>query len=427
MTWLQRYRIRDYLRNSIWILPTIGMMAAMISVRVLNGIEIKFGLTAQFDPSTSMAVMGTLAASMFTLIVFVCSALLISVQLASASLTPRFISLVYQNPVTKLSLTLFLFTFTFTLAAMLRIKAEVPMLTAYAACYSCVISLGVFIYLVNEVGRSLRPSGALKLVARIGRDVIKNVYPRLLSYSPGTVQEPLKILESQPRATILNPREGVVLAFDIDGLVSIAQRADCLIEMVPQVGDFVAADYPLFRLYGNGDIPPATALYQSVAVGPERTFQQDPGFAFRIIVDIASKGLSPAINDPTTAVLALDQIQYLLRHLGSHRLDEGRRVDSSGVVRLVYRTPDWGDFVGLAVTEIRQFGGTSIQIARRMKALLETLIQTLPDKRAAALQAELNLLKKSALRFFPEAEDQAMADVSDFQGVGGKKGNDQDE
>ena len=142
---------------------------------------------------------------MFTLIVFVCSALLISVQLASASLT------------------------------------------AYAAVYLCILSLGVFIYLVDGVGRALRPSGALKLVARMGRDVIKNVYPRLLSGSPGTMPEPLKILESVPRATILYLREGVILAFDIEGLVSIAQRADCVIEMVPQVGDFVAAQQPLFR------------------------------------------------------------------------------------------------------------------------------------------------------------------------------------
>jgi uncharacterized membrane protein len=191
--------------------------------------------------------------------------------------------------------------------------------------------------------------------------------------------------------------------------------------MLPQVGDFVAARQPLFRIFGKGEMPQEASLYQSVAVGPERTLQQDPGFAFRILVDIASKGLSPAINDPTTAVQAIDQIQYLLRHLGSRCLDEGQRLDSQGVVRLIYRTPDWEDFVGLAVTEVRHFGGTSIQIARRLRALLENLIQTLPEGRAAVLRTELDLLERSARRFFPDAEDLAMADVSDFQGVGSKK------
>jgi uncharacterized membrane protein len=368
-----------------------------------------------------MTVMGTLAASMFTLIVFVCSALLISVQLASASLTPRFIGLVFKNPVIKFSLTLFLFTFTLTLGALLRIKGAVPALTGWAAVFSCILSLILFIYLVDEVGRALRPSGALKLVARKGRDVIKNVYPRLLSDSPGRLPERNTILDQEPRVTVLNKREGVVLAFDIEGLVILAQRADCVIEMLPQVGDFVAAQQPLFRIFGKGEMPQEASLYQSVAVGPERTLQQDPGFAFRIIVDIASKGLSPAINDPTTAVLAIDQIQYLLRHLGNRCLDEGHRCDAQGVLRLVYRTPDWKDFVGLAVTEVRQFGGTSIQVARRLRALLENLIQTLPGERAAVLRIELDLLERSARRFFPDAEDLAMADVSDSQGVGSKK------
>lgn len=421
MTWLQQYRIWVYCRTSIWILPSIGIFIAMATVRILHGIEVEMGWKEEFDPSTMMTVMGTLAASMFTLIVFVCSALLISVQLASASLTPRFIGLVFKNPVIKYSLTLFVFTFTLTLGALLRIKGAVPTLTAYAAVYSCILSLILFIYLVDEVGRSLRPSGALKLVARLGRDVIKNVYPRLLSDSPGRFAVPQTIFEQEPRITLLNQKEGVVLAFDIEGLVNIARRTDCVIEMLPQVGDFVAAHQPLFRIFGKGEMPEAALLYQSVAVGLERTLQQDPGFAFRILVDIASKGLSPAINDPTTAVQSIDQIQYLLRHLGSRSLDEGQRQDSQGVVRLIYRTPDWEDFVGLAVTEVRQFGGTSIQVARRLRALLENLIQTLPEERDAVLRIELNLLERSARRFFPDAEDLAMADVSDFQGVGSKK------
>jgi uncharacterized membrane protein len=157
-----------------------------------------------------------------------------------------------------------------------------------------------------------------------------------------------------------------------------------------------------------------------VAVGQERTLEQDPAFAFRIMVDIASKALSPAINDPTTAVLALDQIHWLLRKVGNRCLDTGQVHDSAGRLRLVYRTPDWEDFVYLAVTEIRHFGGASIQIARRLRAMLENLIVTLPEARAALLREELAMLHRSSERFFVEPEDRALAEVSDFQGVGGK-------
>ena len=201
----------------------------------------------------------------------------------------------------------------------------------------------------------------------------------------------------------------------------MAERADCVIEMVPEVGDFVAVGDPLFRVFRGGASLTAGDLRQSVAVGQERTLEQDPALAFRIMVDIASKGLSRAINDPTTAVLAIDQIHHLLRNVGSRRLDDERVRDAAGRVRLVYRTPAWEDFVQLAVTEIRHFGGR-IQIARRLRAMLENLIQTLPEGRRTLLREELSLLNRSAERFFPEPEDRALAAVSDFQGVGSRCG-----
>jgi uncharacterized membrane protein len=184
----------------------------------------------------------------------------------------------------------------------------------------------------------------------------------------------------------------------------------------------VAVGEPLFRIYQGGTNLAAEALDQSVAVGQERTLEQDPIFAFRIIVDIASKGLSPGINDPTTAVLALDQIHHLLRDVGQRCLDDERVRDKGGRLRLLYRTPDWEDFVQLAVTEIRHFGGASIQVNRRLRAMLENLIQTLPEERTVLLRQELKLLHRSAERFFMEPEDRALAEVSDLQGVGGKQG-----
>ncbi len=266
------------------------------------------------------------------------------------------------------------------------------------------------------------PSGALRAVALLGREVIEKVYPRRLSELADTSPESPTALEGEPTRTVPSHRNGVVLAFDIQGLVSMAQQADCIIEMVPQVGDFVAAGDPLFRIFRGRKSLSADDLRHSVAVGQERTVEQDPALAFRIIVDIASKGLSPAINDPTTAVLAIDQIHHLLRNVGSRHLDDERVRDPTGRTRLVFRTPAWEDFVQLAVTEIRHFGGESIQVARRLRAMLENLIQTLPATRAAALRPELDLLKRSAERYFSEPEDRAMAEVGDFQGVGSKGG-----
>jgi uncharacterized membrane protein len=422
MTWLQRYRVRHYFADSIWILPLLGALAAIAAVRLLHGIEKDLAWQSPVDADTARAVLGTMASAMLTSIVFVCSALLVAVQLVSAQLTPRIIAIIFRDPVTKYSLTLFVFTFTFSLSALIRITSAVPLLTTHLSAYSSLVSLGVFFYLIDHLGRSLRPSGALRTVARQGARIIQSVYPYSLAELPeGT--PPVAPLDpgKEPVTKITSTRDGVVLAFDQKGLLSLAQRADCLIELVPQVGDHVAVGDPLFRIFQNGTKVSATALCESIAVGQERTLEQDATFAFRIIVDIASKALSPAINDPTTAVLALDQIHHLLRVVGNRYLDTGQVRDGAGRLRLVYRTPDWEDFAHLAVTEIRLFGGESIQITRRLRAMLENLILNLPEPRVVLLRQELAVLKRSAERLFAEPEDRALAEVSDFQGVGGKQ------
>ena len=184
---------------------------------------------------------------------------------------------------------------------------------------------GVFLFLIDHIGKLLRPSGALRVVAIHGRKVINAMYPRRLSESRVAIREPVAFLNDEPASTIVNSKDGVLLAFDTQGLVSLASSADCVIELVAQVGDFIAAEDPLFLTFQSGTTLTADTLGQFVAVGQERTMEQDPAFAFRVIVDIASKALSPAINDPTTAILAIDQIHHLLRSVGARELNDGLR------------------------------------------------------------------------------------------------------
>jgi uncharacterized membrane protein len=279
--------------------------------------------------------------------------------------------------------------------------------------------LAIFLFFTDSLGRMLSPSSALKKVAVAGREVIRTVYPLLLDDNFVAPPAPIKSMEETAGRTVRNSVDGVVLAFDLKGLVLIAEGSNCLIELVPAVGDFVAAGDPLFRIYEGGVDIPDERLQDSVALGPERTVEQDPMFAFRVIVDIAAKALSPAINDPTTAVLSIDQIHHLLRDVGGRYLAEGREVDRSGRIRLVYRTPDWDDFVHLAVTEIRHYGQDSVQVMRRLRAMLNNLIETLPERRAPMLRRELSLLGTSSKRNFPDTDDQILAETGDPQGIGG--------
>ena len=190
------------------------------------------------------------------------------------------------------------------------------------------------------------------------------------------------------------------------------------------VGDFLATGEDMCRVYGDAtEAVDATVLRRYVSLGSERTLTQDPIFGFRIIVDIAAKALSPAINDPTTAVLAIDQLHHLLHLLGQKQLDTGIFRDSAGNVRLVSRTPDWDDFVTLAATEIRLYAGQSPQVTRRLQAMFERLLQSVPPQRAGKIREQMAMLRQTIEATFADPHDRALAICADLQGFGSRSRN----
>jgi uncharacterized membrane protein len=418
MNWRQRYRLRLYIRHSLWLLPTLSIFVALIAVSVLTQYEKAIGLQANVSVESARTVMSTIAASTFTLVVIVASALLLVIQLASSQMTPRIISFVYRSPYQKLAFGVFVFTFTFSASVLARIDQSTPMIASYLAVYGFLIDLALFILFIDNAGKMLRPSAVVSKVASAGRAVIRKAYPELLKEESVTPVSLKKLNSEEPR-TVVSTIDGAVLAFDMNGLVALAQRSNCVIELIPEVGQFVAEDDPLFRIYQGGASLTDAQLRNSIANGDERTPEQDPLLAFRILVDIANKALSPAINDPTTAVLSIDQIHHLLRNVGKRHLGVGRATDRAGQVRLLYRRPNWEDFVLLATTEIRHYGRDSIQVQRRLRAMLKDLIETLPAQRAPILEKELLLLATSTKRTFQDLDDQQLAESGDLQGIGG--------
>ncbi len=130
---------------------------------------------------------------------------------------------------------------------------------------------------------------------------------------------------------------------------------------------------PLLNVFGARQPIDERKLRHRIEMGGERTFEQDPKYAIRLLVDIAIRALSPAINDPTTAVQALDQIGDLLLRLGQRQLEIGAFPDSDGKLRFVVPFPTWDDLVRLAFDEICSYGANSVQVMRRMNALISDL------------------------------------------------------
>ncbi|MER5467808.1 DUF2254 family protein [Streptomyces sp. NPDC002685] len=220
---------------------------------------------------------------------------------------------------------------------------------------------------------------------------------------------------------IRSERGGVIQAFDAPGMVSLAARHDCVFVLAASVGDFVPPSGTVVEIHGGTSAPDPRRVTGLLALGSERTIEQDPGFALRILVDIAIRALSPAVNDPTTAVQVLNHIDAFLHAVGrvatrSHYV----LADDRGTPRLVLPGRPWENYLELAVTEIRDYGATSVQVCRRLRALLEGLIATLPDERGPALRAELGLLDAAVDREFGDAPRRADARTADPQGIGGR-------
>jgi uncharacterized membrane protein len=423
MSWAFQKRLLGFLRSSLWVVPAISTLAAFSSVPILRILDRRLGLQFfHFSPDGARALAAIVSAAMLSFVVLFFSVLLLTVQIASSTLSPRIIARPFRSRALKASLGLFVFTLIYSMAVVARgTEGNIGQLATAMVIVLTVVSICVFLYVVEHVSKELRPATVMADVAAEGLKVIKAVYPRMLEGTAFENQFDEAFLGPPSRVIPHVGRAGVVQALDIQTLVDLATQAGCTIEVVPQVGDFVTGNDPVFRLYGGGTTIASKELLRHIALERERTMEQDPAFAFRIVVDIASKALSPAINDPTTAVLALDQIHNLLREVGVRRLDTGSVHDSVGQVRLVYRTPDWEDFVGLAVTEIRQFGASSTQVVRRMRAMLENLIPLLPTHRSAVLRQELELLKFSVDQGFTMPQDKKRADLPDFQGLGGHR------
>ena len=283
------------------------------------------------------------------------------------------------------------------------------------------VGTAAFLFLIDYSARMLRPVSIVSRLGDLGLKVFEEVYPRPIKAVSSAVQ-PDRKLDPQARVVRHQGTSAIVIAVNLQALVAAAQKADGIIEFAHRVGDFVAVGEPLFRLHGGAAAIDDRVLCGLVAFGRERTIEQDSTFAVRVIVDIAIKALSKAINDPTTAVLAIDQLHRLLRAVGKRHLHDDEVCAADGRPRLIFRTPNWIDFVQLAFSEIRLYGAENFQIARRLRAMIENLVQGLPEARRQALRRELKLLDRTLEKLYPLPEDLELARIPDSQGLGGSSG-----
>jgi uncharacterized membrane protein len=420
MTWNLRYQVKSYIRSALWITPLFALLLEQVVGALAQALDTRLAWKGlEFGVTGAQALLNAITTLTLSFIVFTFGSLLVAIQVASGQYTPRIIATtLLRDNVIRYTVGLFVFTFLFGIRDLGRTETTVHQFVAIIAgllALSCIVA---FLFLIDYAARMLRPVSLVQRVGQYGLAVMESVYPERCPEAQSIARSQLSPGPAE-RTILHRGKSAIVVAVNVETLVAEAEKAKGVIEFVPQVGDFVGSGEPLFLLHGGAEAVQERKLRASVVLGAERTMGQDPLFAFRILVDIAIKALSKAINDPTTAVLAIDQLQRLLRGAGTRNLRTDQILDQAGNLRVIFRTPNWEDFVHLAFSEIRFYGAENMQIARRLRAMIVNLTATLPAQRHPALCKELELLDRAIERLYVLPEDLKLARIPDSQGLGG--------
>jgi len=407
---------------SSWGIPALYAVTAIMLGMTLPRLETRYlaDFVSPISTSAATAVYASVASGMIALTGIVFSLTFVMIQFSATAYSPRIVWWMARDPVMSHGLGTFIATFLYATAALAGVdrhgSGKVPFLSLWLVVVLLSASVGMFVALVQRIQR-LQVNQMLVFVGNHGRRVVEAAYPPLKA--PAREREAKLHGATLPIQVLVHRGNPLyVQVIDTNALVKLAAASGCVIEMIASVGDTVVEPARLLQVYGAPAIIDERKLLKAIELGEERTFEQDPKYAIRILVDIAIRSLSAAINDPTTAVQSLDQIQDLLLRLGRRRLEVSTYPDREGNVRLLVPILRWDDVLCLAFDEICSYGIGSVQVMRRMNALLADLKIALPEERQAGLTEWQVRVKAKIFSFYPTDEERAEACKEDRQGLG---------
>jgi uncharacterized membrane protein len=369
-----------------------------------------------YAADTATTLLTAIVGATIALTGFVVTISVLVIQMATGTLSPRFMRLWYRDRLQKASLAVLVGTLSFSLVTLRRSGTGItPNLGVVITGVLVVASIVLFLLFLDRFIHRLRPVAVVQLVVRQGMRHFSS--PVVTTGVESTEDVPAG---AKPAAAIRSPKTGSIQAIDRKGMLAWAMANDCVVVLRRAPGDFVAKGGRIADVYAAaGSSADTGRLGGMIALGTERTIEQDPAFAVRVVVDVATRALSPAVNDPTTAVQVLDHLEVLLHEIGSRPLSRRAILrDEGGRVRVVIPTLNWSEFLMLGVIEIRHYGASSIQVVRRLRAMLEDLRDSVLPQNRAAVEEELARLDRVVDRVFGGTDDLEDARTADRQGIG---------
>ena len=426
MTPLFLPRLRLWWWRASWVLPVAAVFAGLALQNLTDQADewlYAEGTQPFVSASAATAMLAAVGGGMVTFTGLVFSFFVLVLQFGSSQYSPRTVSLLVKNRLTQWVLALFILTITFCFVGLIEVGSQgrddfEPQTTVLIAIVLLMASLIGFVAMLHTVGGRIRVDRVLSDIGRLAR---QRLHSGLLPVSEQSTASTMAARSAgAEKATevlrFLAP-PGQLIAVNTRALLRLAARHQARITLTVFVGDAVSFGSVIGRVSSPSPIP-TSAVSSCLLVDLERSLRHDPLYALRLLADVAIRALSPAVNDPTTAVRSLDEIEGVLRVAAYRRLGpvELRR----GAGTLVLTAPSWDDVCDLALLEIIDSGGAQPQISRRLTALLDDLEADLPEQRHSTLHRYRRLLV-SYVTGHVEAEQQLMALTADRQGLGGTR------
>jgi uncharacterized membrane protein len=408
----------------LWLVPFLYAAAGIAGSLILPRLESRyFAYDLDLSISSAQAYLSAVASGMMALTGIVFSIAFVMVQFNAIVYSPRLVVWFARDRLLFHSMGVFVATFTYSLGTLAWVdragNGVVPFVSCILVASMLIASVVLLSQLVQRI-YSLQITQVLRIIGDKGREVICETYQGVAE-APSRKNSHVNPRRLSGAFSLSIKHQGspcVVTRIDIDGLVKQARQADCTIVVDCAVGDTLLEDTRLLRVSDARSKLAEAELRKCIHVGDQRTIEQDPKYALRLLVDIAIKALSPAINDPTTAVQAIDQIEDLLVRLAKCDLETSRTLDEDGKLLVIFQMPSWGDYLTLAFDEIRQYGKDSIQVMRRLRSALVEVADSAGSERALLVNAYLEHLDQSIERSDFDHQDRAAARVEDRQGLG---------
>lgn len=392
----------EAVRTSFWAVPAAIVVFAVALALLLIDLGQAFDREALrawprlfgSGADGSRAMLSAIAGSMITVAGVVFSITIVALSQASSQYTSRVLRGFIQDRMNQTVLGIFVGIFAYCLVVLRTIRggdegAFVPSIAVLFAVALAFVGIAVLIFFIHHIGTAIQASHIIAAVATETLAIVDHLFPEDVNEAVDDTEPVVSTPSHEPSTPVPSLHTGYIQRVSLDALLESARVRDMTVRMERTVGDFVMEGAVLVSLRGVecADSSTVREINSAYTIGRQRTIYKDAAYGIRQLVDVALKGLSPGVNDITTAAMCVDYLTAILARLGGRRLDMPIR-EASGHLRVIGRQPTYANFLDQALDQIRQNAEGSVAMLQHLLKSLQALseVTTNRSRRRALLQ-----------------------------------------